>query len=246
MTTNKQKVEFIMFMVLIVCMYMISFMAMNYEYDKVMTTESMAQTAIVETDEKEGIGKSEMTFVDSIVYERGNTESLVETSIRPETIAETTVMETRVEKEVGSTVVGVTEASSGSVKLLFAQVVAAEAHPRWDFEGYYVIARTIMNQLETGAYGNSIEDVIKYPGNYSVYSNGRYLKVDVDWRAEQAVDYVMSGKEPDTLVEAGITDVDKVLFFCTAEYLNSNPSCFHSTQTRLFQYDNVVFFAKSK
>jgi hypothetical protein len=121
---------------------------------------------------------------------------------------------------------------------LFVKIVAAEAGDTWDITGNWLIAKTVVNQLNNGYWGNSLTEVLTYKGNYSVYSNGWYLqqpsfKLE---KAEEAVDMVLAGKAPDEV------SADDMLYFCTTSHLNNNPNGFHAKRQRVTAYENVVFF----
>lgn len=129
-------------------------------------------------------------------------------------------------------------------RTLFEQIVEAEAHPTWAYEGYFLIAQTVMNQLADGYWGNSLYDVLTYPANYAVYSNGRYKQVAVTDNAKAAVEEVLQGTKPISMYEHGHEKLESILYFCTQAHLQRTPSGFHASQTEVMRYDNVVFFAK--
>ena len=131
-------------------------------------------------------------------------------------------------------------------RILFEQIVAAEAHPAWGYDGYFLIAQTVMNQLADGRWGTSLRQVLTYKGNFTVYENGRYREVDITENAKAAVDDVLQGTMPISLYNHGRERLQSILYFCTGSHLNNHPSGFHATQTEVLRYDNVVFFAKSK
>lgn len=115
---------------------------------------------------------------------------------------------------------------------LFVQIIEAEAHPSWDMDGYTMLAQTVINQLETGKYGDTVKKVLTHGNNYSVYTNGRYLRVGVSDNAKVAVnlalrtDYMNHGQ----------------LYFCTDDHLRNNPDGLHGRSERVARYDNVIFF----
>ena len=116
---------------------------------------------------------------------------------------------------------------------LFTQIIEAEAHPSWGVDGYTLLAQTVMNQLETDKYGDTIREVLLFGNNYSVYTNGRYSRVEVSDKARVAVnlairhsDYMNYGQ----------------LYFCTLSHLRRNPNGLHGRSEKVYEYRNVAFF----
>ena len=128
--------------------------------------------------------------------------------------------------------VSYTESVGYDTQTLFEMIVEAEAHPTWGVEGYLLLAQTVKNQLECGKYGESYLEVLTRSGNYTVYSNGRYKKVDVSDNARKAVQLVLQGSD---MMDYG------QLYFCTVSHLQRNPSGLHGRSEEVYRYDNVVF-----
>lgn len=116
---------------------------------------------------------------------------------------------------------------------LFEQVVSAEAGPTWGYKGCLLLAQTTVNQWQDGSWGKSLSAVLKHPGNYSVYANGRYLKVPISDNAVKAVEAALSGK-------SGISK--KILYYCTESQYKKKG--FHYRQKWIITYENVMFFGK--
>jgi len=135
---------------------------------------------------------------------------------------------------------------SPAERLLFEQIVAAEVDQRtWGYEGYYLIAQTVANQLADGYWGNTLADVLTYKDNYSLYASGRYLEVDVPDLAREAVEEVLKGTKPISLYDYGHETLESILYFCTESHLNRHPAGFHASQTEIMRYKGVVFFSKN-
>jgi hypothetical protein len=168
------------------------------------------------------------------------------------TPAPTTIETTIIEDEtIGSLwMPAVTEPKEPAVdcsdkeRLLFEQIVAAEAHPTWDYDGYYLIAQTVMNQLADGYWGNTLTDVLTYKDNYSVYTSGRYLQVPVPDLAREAVNEVLQGTMPISLYDYGREQLESIRYFCTASHLRNNPDGFHATLDKVIKYGSVIFFTE--
>jgi len=116
---------------------------------------------------------------------------------------------------------------------LFVQIIEAEAHPSWGFDGYIMLAQTVANQLESGLYGKSYKEVLTRPNNYTVYQTGRYKTVEVSEKARVAV----------MITTMGVRTLNYgQLYFCTDDHLRNNPYGLHGRSERVARYDNVVFF----
>jgi hypothetical protein len=124
-------------------------------------------------------------------------------------------------------------------RMLFEQIVEAECYPTWDIDGYFLIAQTVMNQLDTGKYGNTIREVLTRNGNYSVYANGRYKKMKVSPNAIRAVRYALDGAVP---IELNDVDVTLHTLFCTKKHLRKHPNGIHGRSIPVLKYENVIFF----
>lgn len=124
------------------------------------------------------------------------------------------------------------ESTDRNTQTLFEMIVEAEAHPTWGVDGYLLLAQAVKNQLECGKYGESYLEVLTRSGNYTVYSNGRYKKVDVSDNARKAVQLVLQGSD---MMDYG------QLYFCTVSHLQRNPSGLHGRSEEVYRYDNVVF-----
>jgi len=124
-------------------------------------------------------------------------------------------------------------------RMLFEQIVEAECYPTWDIDGYFLIAQTVMNQLDTGKYGNTVREVLTRDGNYSVYANGRYKKVAPSANAVRAVRYALDGLVP---IELNGVDVTEHTLFCTKKHLKNHPKGTHAKSDSVIEYENVVFF----
>ena len=61
--------------------------------------------------------------------------------------------------------------------LLLMKVTAAEAGD--DLEGEKWTMRVILNRLEDGNFGSSISEIVSAPGQFEVYSSGRYKTTDI-------------------------------------------------------------------
>ena len=116
---------------------------------------------------------------------------------------------------------------------LFVQIIEAEAHPSWDVDGYTMLAQTVVNQLETGKYGDTVMEVLTHGNNYSVYTNGRYLRVGVSDKAKIAVALALRRSDHMNY---------RQLYFCTESHLRNNPNGLHGRSEQVAQYDNVIFF----
>lgn len=129
-------------------------------------------------------------------------------------------------------------------KELFIKIVAAEAGSDWELEGYWLIAQTVINQLNNGYWGDTLQEVLTYKGNYSVYANDWYKKqpkAKLD-KSCKAVEMVLTGQSPKDL-HISIKTAKSILYFCTTAHLKNNPSGFHATKcTKVTVYDNVTFF----
>ena len=128
-------------------------------------------------------------------------------------------------------------------RMLFEQIVEAECYPTWDIDGYFLVAQTVMNQLDTGKYGNTIREVLTRKNNYSVYANKRYKKMKASPNAIRAVRYVLDGAMPVTL---NYMDVTEHTLFCTARHLGKHPNGTHARSIPVAQYENVVFFKEGQ
>ena len=124
-------------------------------------------------------------------------------------------------------------------RMLFEQIVEAECYRTWDIDGYFLIAQTVMNQLETGKYGDTIREVLTRKNNYSVYANGRYKKMKASADAIRAVRYVLDGAVP-----VGLNDVDVTehTLFCTKGHLRKHTDGIHGRSIPVIEYENVIFF----
>ena len=116
---------------------------------------------------------------------------------------------------------------------LYAQIIEAEAHPSWGFDGYIMLAQTVANQLESGLYGNSYKEVLTRPNNYTVYQTGRYKTVEVSEKARLAV----------LITTMGVRTLNYgQLYFCTLSHLRRNPNGLHGRSEKVYEYRNVAFF----
>ena len=122
---------------------------------------------------------------------------------------------------------------SSKERKLFEQVVTAEAGPTWGRKGYFLLAQTTVNQWMDGSWGDTLGEVLRHDGNYSVYSNGRYLDVEVSRYAKEAVEAALSGN-------SGISR--KILYYCTESQYKKRG--FHYRQKWITTYQNVMFFGK--
>ena len=88
-------------------------------------------------------------------------------------MAEAAIAETNSYTEAGETQTVQTSAYgvSGEDAYLLACVVTAEAGSE-SYEGQLAVANIVLNRLRSGAYGNSISDVIYAPGQFAVVTNG--------------------------------------------------------------------------
>lgn len=117
-------------------------------------------------------------------------------------------------------------------KELFIEIIEAEAHPSWDLNGYLLLAQSVRNQLESGNYGSSYQEVLTHSGNFTVYSNGRYKRVEITDNSRKAVEMVLNGSNEQNYGQ---------MYFCTVAHLNNNPNGFHAKRTEVIRYENVVF-----
>ncbi len=116
-------------------------------------------------------------------------------------------------------------------RLLFEQIISAEANSWWSLEGFMLLAQTTVDQLQNGYWGETLTDVLTYPNNYCVYRNGRYLTVPINPVAVEAVGRILSGER---VLE------DTILYYCTEKALQTGG--FHTTRNKIIKYENVWFF----
>ncbi len=121
--------------------------------------------------------------------------------------------------------------ASAEVVDMFVRFVAAESSPNWDYEGHLMIAQTIINRAMDGRWGD-LEGVMTSPGQYDVYTDGRYLTINVTDSQRQAA--------LDALHGATAFERD-VIYFCT-DYAYSSSSWWASLDKRA-SYGNTLFFA---
>lgn len=110
---------------------------------------------------------------------------------------------------------------------LFVRIISAEADPRWDMEGYMLLAQAVKNQI--GVEGQTYHEVLVKPGNYTVYENGRYLSVAVSDKAKIAVNDVLRGSAEYDYGQR---------YFCTDWHY---PVSWHKTRPEVARYKGVVF-----
>ncbi len=115
-------------------------------------------------------------------------------------------------------------------------LVAAEAGHDWDYNGQLRIARVVANRLNSGRYGNTLEDVITYPKQFTPVEDGTYMSRQPSEIQIKAAQDAMNGAGSD------IFD-DKVIGFCTKECYETNPYFRDETQLKVVEeYNGVVFF----
>ena len=76
---------------------------------------------------------------------------------------------------------------------LLNRVVQCEAQSE-DLQGRILIANVILNRVETGIWGNTIEDVVKAPGQFDPVANGAYKVVEPDDITKEAVLIALNGE----------------------------------------------------
>lgn len=78
--------------------------------------------------------------------------------------------------------------NSGTLELLF-RIVQSEVGDEYDFDEKANVASVIFNRLNSGNY-DSLTDVLTAKGQFSPYSSGVYLNVEVDEKTILACEYV--------------------------------------------------------
>jgi len=123
-------------------------------------------------------------------------------------------------------------------RLLFEQIISAEAYSFWSEEDCLALASVIVNRVNCDWYfDDTFREVLVEPTQFETYSNGRYLEVEVFDAARNAVDRALRGE----------TNVNSdVLFFCTEEYYetldNPEEDFFLTLGDADYQVRNVLFF----
>lgn len=130
---------------------------------------------------------------------------------------------------------GVKKHSDKEMNMLY-HLVAAEAAPNWDYNGQLRIARVVANRLNSGRYGDTLESVITYPGQFSPVGDGSYMNRQPSDLQIKAAQDAMNGAGSD------IFD-DNVIGFCTKECYNTNPYFRDTKELEVVEeYNGVVFF----
>lgn len=123
-------------------------------------------------------------------------------------------------------------------RLLFEQIIAAEAYSFWSEEDCLTLASVIVNRVNCEfEFEDTFRGVLTEKRQFETYSNGRYLEVEVFEAARNAVDRALRGE----------TNVNSdILYFCTEEYYDTldNPTedFFLTLGDVDYQVRNVLFF----
>lgn len=76
---------------------------------------------------------------------------------------------------------------------LLNRVVQCEAQSE-DLQGRILIANVILNRVATGIWGDTIEEVVKAPGQFDPVGNGAYKVVEPDETTKEAVLIALNGE----------------------------------------------------
>ena len=115
--------------------------------------------------------------------------------------------------------------------------VSAETYSHWGEEAKSMIATVIMNRVESDIFPDSVVDVVSQEGQFETFSNGTI------WTAEKtATGYDACYKVYYEDYRALGSDV---LYFCTEEYYDNEPSTgFFHTLNEVYSVNNTIFFSE--
>lgn len=111
---------------------------------------------------------------------------------------------------------------------MLARIAMAEAEDQ-GVKGMALVVCVVLNRVWSDDFPDSIEDVIKEPGQFTAYENGRYDSVSPSSDAYSAVEKVMLGWD----------ESEGALYFEST----SNTSTWHKDNlTQLFKYKDHIFY----
>lgn len=112
----------------------------------------------------------------------------------------------------------------------FKRIVALEAYPT--YEGYLMTASLILNMVDHGEWGNTINAVLSHPGCFSTWDSRKKPDIPDMTIFNQAIQDALDGKRN---LPSG------VMAMCTVGYYKSGESWFHNLELYKTK-DGVMWF----
>lgn len=122
-------------------------------------------------------------------------------------------------------------------KLLFMQIMAAESYSFWTYDDILSLATVVINRYNSSDFPSTFEGILTQKNQFTTYSNGRYLEVEITDECRAAVEAALKGE----------VNIDSnIMWFCTEDYYNNicKNGDFFKSLTHVYTCRNVYFFQK--